>query len=64
MTPALFQRTSRRSSFPRNSFADFLIVVKSFRSKCRNSSCPLEFGNNDLMRSIALPAFASERVAT
>lgn len=47
ITPALFQRTSSRSSLLRNSSTDFLIVVRSSRSRCRKTRSLVESGNLD-----------------
>lgn len=63
MTPALFQRTSSRFSLRRNSSADDLIVVKSFRSRLRNMRSPLEERCFDLSVSIVALAFSADLAA-
>jgi hypothetical protein len=57
MTPALFQRTSRRSSRPRKADALALMVLKSARSRGRNSRVPVEDGKVALMDWMACVAF-------
>lgn len=63
MTPALFQRTSRRSSWARKADALALMVLKSARSRGRNSRAPEEEGKSVLMDWMAWVALKAERPA-
>jgi hypothetical protein len=64
MTPALFQRTSSRSSLLRKSSAEALMVERSERSRLRKWRVPFEFGWVDLMELMAEVALDSVRAAT
>lgn len=64
MTPALLKRTWSLLSLERNSEADFLIVVRSLRSRCRNWSEPLELGVVFLISWMAGFALSLDRAAT
>ncbi len=63
MTPALFHNTSKRVSFSRKVWAAFLTVVKSPKSRNRNSSLPLEDGTAFLASTMDCRPFFWSRPA-
>lgn len=63
MMPALFQRTSKRSSRARKSFAEALMVERSARSSLRTSRRPLDVGWAFWRVEMAAVHFSDERPA-
>lgn len=61
--PALFQRTSRRDSWARNSVAQGLMVVRSLRSRWRLLSIPGVSAGRDFIEAIAAAILVEERLA-
>ena len=64
ITPALWTKTSSRSSWPRNSWADRLIEPRSAKSRCKGTRRPVVWPSSAVMSSIARRLFSDERAAT
>jgi hypothetical protein len=63
MIPALLKRMSSLFSLERKVWVEDLIVLRSARSRGRNSRTPVESENKVLMELIAENALDSERAA-